>query len=300
MRLSVRFKLVFLVFAALFFAAGCERADNSLLTAETDEPGYRRAKDLLRQGRNQEALVEFNKVIEKRGRVGSPESHLELGELYLRHIKDPIAAIFHLRKFREIAPNGPKSELVRQRIDMATREFARTLPANPLENNLERLDMDEVIQRLQRENDQLKADLAIVRAALAEAKQDASNQMISSSPVSSGLVTSAEGPVENTVLAVRPPADPRGQNAPNTFSIQTPTPTQVRPNPAQPTQPQTPPPTTGPYRKHTVAKGDTLYGLAQRYYGNRSRWRDIQAANRDVLGNGEPVLSLGMELKIPQ
>ena len=51
-------------------------------------------------------------------------------------------------------------------------------------------------------------------------------------------------------------------------------------------------------RTHTVIKGDTLFSLAQRYYGNRSRWRDIYAANRDVLPS-ENALRIGMELKIP-
>jgi nucleoid-associated protein YgaU len=51
-------------------------------------------------------------------------------------------------------------------------------------------------------------------------------------------------------------------------------------------------------RKHIVAKGDTLFSLAQKYYGDRSRWRDIYAANRDVLPS-ENSLRLGMEIKIP-
>jgi nucleoid-associated protein YgaU len=52
-------------------------------------------------------------------------------------------------------------------------------------------------------------------------------------------------------------------------------------------------------RRHTIVKGDTLFSLAQRYYGNRSKWRDILAANRDVLPSAEAPLRIGMELKIP-
>jgi nucleoid-associated protein YgaU len=52
-------------------------------------------------------------------------------------------------------------------------------------------------------------------------------------------------------------------------------------------------------RRHAVAKGDTLMSLAQRYYGSRSRWRDIYAANRDVMKH-EGDLKIGVELKIPQ
>ena len=47
-----------------------------------------------------------------------------------------------------------------------------------------------------------------------------------------------------------------------------------------------------------VAKGDTLMSISLRYYGNRSRWREIFAANRDQLPS-ESSLQIGMELRIP-
>lgn len=58
-------------------------------------------------------------------------------------------------------------------------------------------------------------------------------------------------------------------------------------------------PASGGGRHHTVAKGDTLYSLAQRYYGNRSRWREILAANKGVLPGESAPLKIGMDLKIP-
>lgn len=49
-------------------------------------------------------------------------------------------------------------------------------------------------------------------------------------------------------------------------------------------------------RKHTVAAGDTLEKISQRYYGAPDRWPAIYAANADLLGSG---LRPGMELTIP-
>jgi nucleoid-associated protein YgaU len=51
-------------------------------------------------------------------------------------------------------------------------------------------------------------------------------------------------------------------------------------------------------RQHTVKAGDTLFKLAQQYYGNRAKWRDIYSANRNLM-KSESDLKAGMILKIP-
>lgn len=271
--------------SALLFAAGCGRYESSGFTAEIDEPGYRRGKDLLRQGRNQEALASFLKMVEKRG-DDAPESHLELGILYQQHFKDPIAAIYHYRKFRELRRNSPQSDLVRQRIDAATREFARTLPAQPLENQLNRLDLIEKLDQLNRENLQLKEQLAAARL-----------QSINSTarPPSGGTAPTAQ-PELLAPLAIDPMESP-------IYAAPEPAPAPAAAQPAaQPTRPTATAPVqqpAGAYRRHVVVRGDTLMSLSQRYYGTRSRWRDIYAANRNVMPN-ESSLSIGMELRIPQ
>lgn len=51
-------------------------------------------------------------------------------------------------------------------------------------------------------------------------------------------------------------------------------------------------------RTHTIAAGDTLQGLAKKYYGDAARWNEILTANSDVLG-GKPNLVIGRKLRIP-
>ncbi len=51
-------------------------------------------------------------------------------------------------------------------------------------------------------------------------------------------------------------------------------------------------------RRHTVAEGDTLYGLAEQYYGDGERFIDIYQANRDVLKRPDR-LDVGAVLVIP-
>jgi len=51
-------------------------------------------------------------------------------------------------------------------------------------------------------------------------------------------------------------------------------------------------------RTHTVKKGDTLFRIALKYYGDGSRWREILAANRAVLKDPRD-LKPGMKLTVP-
>ncbi len=156
----------FLALAAMLLAAGCDRGDTLSLSSETDEPLYRQGQQLSKQGRNQEALNAYLKVIAKRDET-APESHLEVGLILLRHVKDPIAAIYHFRKYLELQPNSRQAVYVRGLIDTSKREFARTLPATPLESQADQLEKQDQIDRLLRENDQLKAEIASLRGGVA-------------------------------------------------------------------------------------------------------------------------------------
>ncbi len=293
----MRFRFPFIclcALAALFFVAGCERADSSPFAAEIDEPNYRRGKDLLRQGRNQEALAAFLKVVEKRG-DDAPESHLEIGILYQKHIKDPIAAIYHYRRFRELKPNSPQIDLVRQQIDLATREFARTLPGQPLENSMERIDLLDKLDQLQRENAQLKEQLIAAKTLTVNTPR-APVAVIAPDAVPSVAVNPEDSPIARS-----PDPAPEPAAVPTMVPVQSQKPTVSlnRPGVQTPASHPSTPIVMTPGRKHSVAKGDTLFNLAQRYYNNKSRWRDIYAANRDQLSSESAPLHIGMQLKIP-
>jgi nucleoid-associated protein YgaU len=52
-------------------------------------------------------------------------------------------------------------------------------------------------------------------------------------------------------------------------------------------------------RKHTVQEGETLAGLAQRYYGDSQKTTEILRVNRDIVQNGDQ-LTPGTVLTIPE
>ena len=55
---------------------------------------------------------------------------------------------------------------------------------------------------------------------------------------------------------------------------------------------------SAPQTIYTVKKGDTLAGIAQKFYGDRTAWKRIYQANRDQLPNPN-ALKVGQALKIP-
>lgn len=281
---------------ALLLAAGCDRGDSLTLSSETDEQFYRQGQQLSKQGRNQEALNAYLKVIAKRDET-APESHLEVGLILLRHVKDPIAAIYHFRKYLELQPNSRQAVYVRGLIDTAKREFARTLPATPLESQADALEKQDQIDRLLRENDQLKAELASLRGGVAAPPFAAARRSRAKIPGRARHLDPGDpdrgGPARRGAgrggfaRHLRPS---RGGGAENPGGADGPA------HPARRGKTAVKP--ASPGRTHTVARGDTLFSLAQKYYSNRAKWRDIYAANRDVMPN-ETALKPGMTLKIP-
>ncbi|MFP4351594.1 MAG: LysM peptidoglycan-binding domain-containing protein [Puniceicoccaceae bacterium] len=153
----------FVLFGCLSLFAGlavsCSSGDRPVFE-ETDEPDYQRGKRLLRQGEPDQALLSFLRVIDRR--TDSPESHLEVGLIYLEEMNQPVLAIYHFMKFLELRPDARQAPEVENLIDTAKKEFARTLPGRPFEDRIERIDTLELLERLRRENDSLKARIAVL------------------------------------------------------------------------------------------------------------------------------------------
>lgn len=147
-------KVFYLLFLS-FLIAGCIQQGDVI--EEKDHPAFERGKSLLKVGKNKEALDEFLAVT--RRLTESPQSHLECGRLLLSvdSRKDPVAAIYHFRRYLLLEPNSRESSKVEQLIVTAEREILRKLPGEPYGDYLDSL-------KLKEENDRLKRELADLRA----------------------------------------------------------------------------------------------------------------------------------------
>jgi nucleoid-associated protein YgaU len=294
--------LLFLGLLGIWLAAGCRGGNAEPVAAEIDEPHYRQGQQQVKQGRTQEALASFLKVIEKRGEQASAESHLEAGLIYLQHSKDPVEAYHHFKQYLAQQPNSRQATHVRELVDTAKREFARSLPGQPLENQAQRMDFLDQIEKLQRENQDLRSEISALR-------NGASAPILKSVRAPAGGEPSARlntpAPVPVTTIEEESPITPAPvQSRPTVAEIPSSVANTPRGNPpgpgvrSPPARPGAPLPTG--VRRHVVVQSDSLFAIARKYYGTASvaKAKAIYEANRDVMKN-EGDLRPGMELKIP-
>lgn len=146
----------FLISAVCGLLWGCHGSGN---IDEINEPLFQKAQQYLNENRSEEAFKLFNRLVEARP-ASCPESHFELGQLYLSIKRDPIFSIYHFRQYLIQLPEGKRSHLVTQMIETAKKEFARTLPLNDrYTESPEYLNLIEVLKQVRSENARLKVQL---------------------------------------------------------------------------------------------------------------------------------------------
>ncbi len=284
-----------LALGAGVFLAGCGGDSGGTFAAETDDPGYREGQQLAKQGRTQEALSSYLKVIEKRGDQRAAESHLEAGIIFSQHIKDPLEAIHHFRKYLEQRPNSPQAPHVRGQIDAAKREFVSTIPGpQASDSQVARLDGYTRLDSLQRENEQLKAQLLELRGGSDMIRPMNTVRAPIGEAAETKPAATAIAPVEEVSPITLAPMLPRETESP-VVQVVPPPANGPRPTVGKPTAPA-----AASGRRHTVAPKETLYGIAAKYYGTatNAKVQEIMQANRDLLPTSS-ALKPGMVLKIP-
>lgn len=232
-----------------------------------------------------EALAAYLKVIAKRGEDFSPESHLDAAGIYLNYVKDPIYAIYHFRKYLELEPNSRQAQQVKGQIDAARREFARTIPGwQPTDAPSAQIAMPDDYDSLRRKITELQAENDTLRAA-----QGGVNPQITRTSTDLNAQAAAEQAPADTSSPIKlaPMDQPPIQAVAQTDSPAETVPIQDRPA-AKPVAPAS----SG--RVYTVQKGDTLMGLARKFYRNPSKWRDIAAANGNI-----SALKPGTQIRLP-
>ena len=249
-----------ILLVSLIGLVGCAPSGVEVFS-ETDEKQYQLGKDFKNQGRMEEALGAFERVID--ARRDAPESHLEAGYIYLRTLKDPINAIYHFNRYLRLQPHSSQATQVGQLVETAQKEFARQLPAQPYEDSLDRIDLMDLVQTLKQENEGLKRELITASSRVQQLENVLGQARRSTQTLAyaqNGQAAQVRPPVPATQQAVLTPS-----NAP---------------------------------RAYTIRSGDTLSAISKRFYGTPTRWIDIYQANRDRISS-ESAIRVGQEIRIP-
>ncbi len=263
--------------AALFlFILGCGSPTLVERAREADDPDYQDAKDLLARNLNPQAISKFQGLIHRR-KGNAPESHLELGLIYLNHLNDPVSAIYHFNQCnfwqRSLGDSLEVQRSIRrveELIGMAEKNYILgSFKHHKYQDSMERIGLLDTIDQLRKDNDYLNRELSLALQRL---------EGYGASPV----------PASSSGLAVNEIASTATENEEEPVAFDA---GQYSPPPAANQDPLG-------RRFYTVKDGDSLFGISREVYGDGNRWREILAANEATLPD-EKKLKVGMRLVIP-
>jgi len=254
---------------ALAFAlsTACERSAPVSDVSAEQEVNYLRAKKLYEQQDFPAAAEFYKKTLSVNPDFA--KAHLELGLLSDDKLGDPIAAIYHYRRYLELRPDSEKRKLVEDFIERAELSLAAKLPQSPAVDPSELTHLQSDKAALLQENATLRSRVAELEKAATAASESQTTAVVGA-PMSVSMVTPSLAPAPSVVMAA----------APLTVFAE---PASGEPSRA---------------RMYLVQKGDTLQSLALRYYGTRSAWEKIYQANRSGLPSKNQ-LKVGQQLMIP-
>ena len=258
-----------LLIVSVIFCGACSSSDLSLVE-ETEERQFKSAKDFQSQGRYEDALITYLGLISVRRE--SPESHLEVGYIYLQTLKDPIRAIYHFDRYLDLKPESERTIQVKQLIETAKIEFLRQLPTKPFQAEVDRTDLLEIIEKLKKENNELKLkyNQVLIKIKSIEGQE----AMVRFSTSLNEMASTQEGQSPNERWL-----NETGNNLSAFDNSGTIDPREVP-------------------KSYEVQSGDTLSKISKKFYGTANRWNDIYQANRDILSSARS-LRVGQELLIP-
>lgn len=263
----------------LFLLVSCypESQENFI---EVESHDYVSAKQKMREGNFESALQYFLKVIEDHSY--SPESHLEVGVIYLQQEGEPIMAIYHFNQYLQQKPNSREAPLVEELILSAKKQFATALPGNPFKKAVKRMALLETIAVLKRDLEELNVENVSLKHKNAELRA----QLGGAQDTLRGIFSVDENQ-ETTVLTE--------DESVRTHSISLDSSEQALVSlmlPEEVVKPQLP-------ASYVVQPGDSLYAISLKFYGDAEHIQSIFQANRNVLKSVND-LRPGQVLSLPR
>lgn len=266
----------------LIIATACTKRDSiyALEKEEAAETAMAQALEAQRNGKMQVAYELYRDVV-----IMHPTNalaHLQLGIVLQDSLRDPSSAIYHFDTYLRLRPDSEKSEMVTNRLKQAKDQMGRRFGSDSATVDVTALQVehDEKILSLSKEiHDK---DLAIKKL-----QEDKSDLQVEADKMSREI--SRLQKLVDTVLDKETISAPNPKNLSevdiSTGSVKRLSGSKKTASPSQ----------MGTWE---VKRGDTLWTIAQRNYGDASRNRDIRDANKDKIGPNDTLIE-GTILVIP-
>ena len=295
---------------ALTVLTACDYSARKDLRNERDDRLYRAAMDDYRAGRMEAALSGFEKAVGNDPANASARFQLACLQQDLK--KDHLSAYCGYREYLLQHPESDRAKLAKDRMAICEREMARTLATkhglNSVGESEKRLanalaEIKALKDRVAAAEKNLGSSQERVRALSAErerllrAVKGLGDEDRSESPDHQAILrekaaldreTAEETGRQQDVLTAKRLLEEDDRDETSTGSSLIP----VR-KPGDVAVQETPPPagkkeeSKGPARPKTyvVEEGDTLYGVAKRFYGSIRAWKAIREANKALISS---------------
>lgn len=292
--------------------AGCDMANKE--EAQYDDarnPKYKQAQQDLDNNNPAAAVADYEAALGLNPKLAG--AHYELGILYGDKLSEPVGAIFHFKKFLELAPTSDKADQVRAWIDKQSQTFAASLPNSPAQSADDYAKLQADNAALKKQVDDAAKTIAQLQGQLAAAgKHHAAAAAPPPAPVVAGT---SPAPALHSTPAMSVTDSPGATAAAHAAATEAPAPTNAVPTGpqralpvdlahpevgAEPAATGTHAASTGGSRSYKIVAGDSLWKIAHKEYpGDTKNGIDkIKEANKDILIEGKP-LKIGQVLVIP-
>ena len=266
---------------ALTILTACDYAVRKDIRAERNNRAYRAAMDDYRAGRMDAAIAGLEKAV--RNDPSNASARFQLACLQQDVKKDYLSAYCGYREFLLQQPECDRAKLARERLAVCEKESARELSSKYGLN---------AADALLRELDTVRAELKTAKSRVAAAEKNLSSSQERVRALSSDrdrllAAVRGEGVGENSdgnvkaILKEKDLLEEDREDEVSTGSSLIPVGKQVAE--AKKTEvAASPEKSKGPVRPktYTVEDGDTLYGIAKRFYGSIQAWKLIREANK--------------------
>ncbi len=274
--------------AVVLLGNGCNRGVGRRDLREQNNRLVLQAYENLDRGEYRAAGRLLREALDMNPTMARP--HLDLAIIFHEHRRDYVRAIYHYQRYIELRPGTEKKAMIRERIEQARAALVVSYGGEALVPPVLSETRTEP-EGIAPDQEVLVRDLDAAQSALEEMRQEVRHLHQTGDALRVELADREEQlQVQREELEVLRREVRRLEHA----VAQTAATDVAEPR----ADGGVPPRDDASMRTYRVRANDSLSGIAAQVYGDATKWRLIQEANREVLGNSE-VLRVGQVLVIP-